>query len=54
MSQRARDPLLERLHELLLAHDAVEVGVGVAEADEVERVLARPGSGSPGLRSIFA
>ena len=36
----ARDLLAERAHELLLARDAVQVGVGVAEADEVERLLA--------------
>ena len=35
-----RDLLAERAHELLLARDAVEVGVGVPEADEVERLLA--------------
>ena len=32
------DLALERLHELLLARDAVEVGVRVPEADVVERL----------------
>ena len=32
------DLALERLHELLLARDAVEVGVGVPEAHVVERL----------------
>ena len=36
-----RHLILERAHELLLAREAVEVGVGVAEAHEVERLLAR-------------
>ena len=36
----ARELPLERAHELLLARDPVEVVVGVAEADEVERLLA--------------
>ena len=35
-----RDLILERAHELLLAGEPVEVGVGVAEPDEVERLLA--------------
>ena len=36
----AREAVLERLEEELLAREPVEVGVGVAEADEVERLLA--------------
>ena len=36
----ARDALLQRLHELLLTNYAVEVRVGVAMTDEVERVPA--------------
>ena len=35
-----RHPVLERLEEELLPGDAVDVGVGVPEADEVERLLA--------------
>ena len=35
-----RHAVLERLEEQLLAREPVEVGVGVAEADEVERLLA--------------
>jgi hypothetical protein len=31
---------LERAHELLLARDAIQIGVGVPEADEVERLPA--------------
>ena len=38
--EAVRDLLLERAHEFLLAREPVEVGVGVAEAHEVERLLA--------------
>src|SRR5581483_10367427 len=34
------EAILERLQEELLAREAVQVGVGMAEADEVERLLA--------------
>ena len=35
-----RELLLERAHELLLPRQPIEVGVGVPEADEVERRAA--------------
>ena len=41
-----RELLLDRAHELLLARDPVVVVVGVAVADEVERLLAASAAGS--------
>ena len=38
--EAAREPVLQRLDEQLLARRPVEVGVGVAVADVVERLLA--------------
>ncbi len=38
--EAAREPILQRLDEELLARDAVEIRVGVAVAHEVERLLA--------------
>src|SRR5438309_2302802 len=38
--ETARQPVLKRLDEELLARDAIEVGIGVPVPDEVERLLS--------------